>query len=88
MVRSFTYVLHPGTHVLWVSTAPYGFPFLPQRIRCYVLEVRLAAGSGYTMRFDASAQAPVLVRAGASAPEAVGALVDEALLSERGCRWT
>ncbi len=86
-LRSFAYVLHPGTHVLWVSSAPYGLPLVPQRIKCYVLNVRLSAGSSYTLRFDVPTQAPVLAHAASSEPEAVGALVDEPLVLERACRW-
>lgn len=86
-LRSYTYVLHAGTHVLWVSSAPYGLPLVPQRIKCYVLNVRLSAGASYTLRFDVPTQVPVLVRATGSEPEAVGVLVDEPLVFERSCRW-
>jgi len=86
-LRSFTYVLHPGTHVLWVSSAPYGLALVPQRIKCYVLEATLSAGSSYTLRFDVPAQVPVLARAASSEPEAAGSLVDEALILERTCKW-
>lgn len=87
MLRSFTYVLHPGTHVLWVSSAPYGLPLVPQRIKCYVLTARLTAGSSYTLRFDVPAQVPVLVNAAGSKFEVQGTLVDEPLIMERGCKW-
>lgn len=42
--RAFSYVLHPGERVLWLSDVPYGFPFLPQHLKCYVMHADLAAG--------------------------------------------
>ena len=86
-LRSFAYVLHPGTHVLWVSSAPYGLPLVPQHIQCFVLHARLSPGSSYTLRFDVAAQVPVLAHAANAEPDAVGSLVDEPLILERGCRW-
>lgn len=86
-LRSYAYVLHAGPHVLWVSSAPYGLPLVPQRIKCYVLDVRLSPGASYTLRFDVPTQVPVLARAASPEPEAVGVLVDEPLVFERACRW-
>lgn len=86
-LRSFTYVLHPGTHVLWVSSAPYGLPLVPQRIKCYVFNARLNAGSSYTLRFDSPSQVPILASTAGTEPEVVGTLVDEPLVIERGCKW-
>lgn len=86
-LRSFEYVLHAGSHVLWVSSAPYGLPLVPQRVKCYVLNVRLSAGSSYTLRFDVQTQVPVLAHQASSEPQVVGVLVDEPLVLERACRW-
>lgn len=86
-LRSYAYVLRPGTHVLWVSSAPYGLPLVPQRIGCYVIDAEFPAGSSYSLRFDAVRQAPVLTHSAGAAPEVAGVLVDEPLVLERGCNW-
>lgn len=86
-LRSFTYVFHPGVHVLWLSSTPYGLPLIAQRIKCFTLDSRLAAGHTYTLRFDVAAQVPVLSPAAGDEPEVLGALVDEPLIMERGCKW-
>lgn len=86
-LRSFAYALHPGTHVLWVSSAPYGLPLVPQHLKCFVLSTTLSAGSFYTLRFDVPAQVPVLAHATGVEPEVVGHLVDQPLILERGCKW-
>lgn len=86
-LRAYTYVLAPGTHVLWVSSAPYGLPLVPQRLGCYVIDAELAAGSSYLLHFDTARQAPVLTHSAGTAPEAAGRLVDEPLVIERACKW-
>jgi hypothetical protein len=86
-LRSLTYVLHPGRHVLWLSELPYGIPFLPQHINCFVIQVTLAAGSGYDLRLDPKTKLPLLFRTGATEPEAMGEIVDRPFLLERGCQW-
>lgn len=85
--RAFSYVLHPGDRVLWLSDAPYGFPFLPQRLKCYVLRADLAAGARYLLRMDDAMRRPVLIDAMQQNTVAEGVLVDEPLIYERGCRW-
>lgn len=85
-LRPVHYLLPPGVHTLWVSSAPAGLPWLPQRIHCYVLEATFGAGA-YALRFDEGAHAPVL-----TGPEGVGAavqgrLVDAPWVMERRCRW-
>jgi hypothetical protein len=86
-LRSVTYVLRPGTHVLWASSAPYGLPLVPQRLKCYVIRAGFVAGAVYTLRFDVHRQAPVLGSPTAPEPQVMGVLVDEPLISERGCKW-
>lgn len=85
--RAFSYVLHPGDRVLWLSDVPYGFPFLPQRLKCYVLRADLAAGARYLLRMDDAMRRPVLIDAMQQNTVAEGVLVDEPLVYERGCRW-
>lgn len=86
-VRAFTYELPAGSHVLWVSSTPYGLPFIPQRLRCYVMQVTLSPGADYDLRFDRASQKPVLSHAASSEPAVEGVLVDEPLVTERACRW-
>lgn len=86
-LRSFTYALHPGRHVLWVSSAPYGLPLVPQRLKCYIINATLTAGALYLLRFDATRQTPVLSQPAGSESEATGILVDEPFIHERSCRW-
>ncbi|WP_439606185.1 hypothetical protein [Hydrogenophaga sp.] len=86
-LRPLAYVLHPGAHVFWLSELPYGMPFLPQRINCFVMRVTLVAGAGYELRLDPRRKLPVLSRTGEAEPESVGQVVDRPLLLERGCQW-
>ena len=51
-LRSITYLIRPGTHVLWLSSTLYGLPFVPQRIKCFVLHTTLSAATEYRLRFD------------------------------------
>ena len=83
-LRSVTYHLHPGVHELWLSSAPYPFPFVPQRIKCFVLQAACSAGTGHRLWFDTVREVPVL---SAGALTIDGVLVDQPLLLERGCRW-
>ena len=85
--RAFSYVLHPGERVLWLSDVPYGFPFFPQRLKCYVMHANLAAGARYLLRMDGAPRRPVLIDAMQHDTVAEGVLVDEPLIYERGCRW-
>jgi hypothetical protein len=85
-LRAITYVLPPGEHELWLSAAPYGLPFLPQRLRCYVLRASFAAGGIYKLALDPDRQAPLLVGIDPEL-QVVGELVDEPLVLERGCKW-
>ena len=86
-LRSFTYAVHPGTHVLWVSSAPYGLPLVPQRIKCYTISAKLSAGASYSLRFESTKQTPVLSHSSGFEPEVSGVLVDEPFVHERGCKW-
>lgn len=86
-VRAFSYVLHPGQRLLWLSDLPYGFPFLPQHLKCYVMQVDLAAGARYLLRLDDATRRPVLIDAKQYDTVAEGVLVDEPPIYERGCRW-
>jgi hypothetical protein len=86
-LRSFTYVLLAGNHVLWLSDTPYGIPIVPQRLKCYVMQTMLSAGADYELRFDPALQKPVLRHVANREPSVEGILVDEPLVLERGCKW-
>jgi hypothetical protein len=86
-VRSYTFVMSPGPHELWVSTVPYANAQLAQHVGCYVLRATLAAGAEYQLRFDPGRIAAVLLPVGSSQPAAVGELIDQPLIVERACRW-
>lgn len=85
--RDFSYVLHPGERVLWLSDVPYGFPFFPQHLKCYAMHANLAAGARYLLRLDGATRRPVPIDAMQHDTVAEGVLVDEPLIYERGCRW-
>lgn len=84
-LRAVTFLLPPGAHELWLTSAPYGQPLLPQRLKCFVLKAELSAGA-YALAFDRDLEAPVL-RAVATGERVVGTLVDEPWVFERTCRW-
>jgi hypothetical protein len=86
-LRTLTYALRPGAHVLWASSVPYGHPLVPQYIRCYVINATFAPGLRYVLRDDPEHELAVLFRAGDAEPLAVGKLVDKPLVMERSCRW-
>jgi hypothetical protein len=86
-LRSITYAIPPGSHVFWLSSAPYGLPLIPQYLRCYVMHVTLSAGSSYELRFDAKKDTPVLFHTETPEIEVHGQLVDKPLILERGCQW-
>lgn len=86
-LRSCTFVAAPGRHTLWVTSTPAGIPLIVQSIRCYAIEVVLAAGSRYTLRDDPERATAVVLVQGSTEPVAVGRLVDQPLVIGRGCRW-
>ena len=86
-LRNWTFVVAPGKHLLWVSSAPYGHPLLPQFIRCYAIDVSLDPGAQYILRYDHANEQALLLRHGGTQAEATGRLVDKPLMLERNCRW-
>ena len=86
-LRTWSFSVKPGRHLLWASSVPYGLPLLPQSMRCYAIDVQLEAGAEYVLRHDADRRHALVVRRGAAAPEAIGRLVDEPSIMERSCRW-
>lgn len=86
-LRTWSFSVKPGRHLLWASSVPYGLPLLPQSMRCYAIDVQLEAGAQYVLRHDADRRHALVVRRGAAAPEAIGRLVDEPSIMERSCRW-
>lgn len=86
-LRSWSFLLPPGSHRLWLSTVPYGHPLLPQKIGCYVIDARLDAGLRYVLRYDPGAESALLVREGSADPAVGGRLVDRPFVFERACRF-
>ncbi len=66
---------------------PYPIPLLPQRIRCYEIEVELTQGAQYVLREEAGAKRTLLLTADTGTVEATGRLVDEPWIFERDCKW-
>lgn len=85
-LRALSYVIAPGEHELWLTSAPYGQPLLPQRLKCYVLKASLKAGGRYRLAFDPDRQAPALEAVGTGV-QVLGILVDAPFIFERGCTW-
>jgi hypothetical protein len=83
----YAYVVSPGRHVLWVKGAPYPHPLLPQRIRCYVLDVELAQGARYLLKEEVTAKKALLLVGATGKVESTGELVDEPLVFVRDCKW-
>lgn len=87
--QDYDYVLTAGRHTLWLKSMPYvGYPYiLPQRIRCYVIEVELAGRMRYVLEEDHEARRALLRDAESGAPLAFGPLVDEPWIFASDCRW-
>lgn len=86
---NYKYLLKPGPHVLWVRDVPYGHPVfaLFERAHCYVIEVKLASGMQYRIKEDAEMKSALLLEDETGKTLAVGRLVDEPWIPERGCQW-
>jgi len=85
--NDYDYVLKAGKHTLWVKSMPYGYPPIPQRIRCYVIEVELVGGMRYRLMEELSPKRALLLRADTGEQVASGPLVDEPWVFSRTCRW-
>jgi hypothetical protein len=85
--RTWSYVVSPGPHLLWVTNVPFGHPLLPQFIRCFAIEVSLDAGAQYSLRYNPSREEALVLREETKEPIASGRLVDKPLMLERSCRW-
>lgn len=85
--RDTLYLLTPGQHVLWVSSVPYGHPFLPQAIRCYVLNAHFERGARYVLEEEPDHERVRMLFEGSDQPVASGQLVDKAPVFLRDCRW-
>ena len=85
--NDYDYVLKAGKHSLWVKSMPYGYPPIPQRIRCYVIEVELVGGMRYRLMEELSPKRALLLRADTGEQVASGLLVDEPWVFSRTCRW-
>lgn len=87
VLRAWTFAIAPGPHLLWLSSAPAGIPWLPQSIECYVAEVRVEAGGHYLLRLEGDPPVPVLARKDTAQIVATGRLVDRAPVMLRRCRF-
>jgi hypothetical protein len=81
------YVVTAGRHVLWLMSAPYGLPLIPQRIRCYVIDAELEGGARYRLEEDMDQKLARVLRADTGERIASGQLVDEPWIFSRNCRW-
>ncbi|HEY9146136.1 MAG TPA: hypothetical protein VIN36_05575 [Thiobacillus sp.] len=86
-LRDYDYVLKAGRHSLWLKSMPYGYPPVPQRLRCYVIVVELAGGMRYRLKEDLSQKRALLLRADTGEQIATGPMVDEPWVFSRECRW-
>ena len=85
--EGYDYVLQAGSRTLWLKSMPYGYPPIPQHIRCYVIEVKLAGGVRYRLQEDPGQRRALLLRADTGEQVAGGPLVDEPWAFSRDCRW-
>jgi hypothetical protein len=89
MFSKYMYLLKPGPHVLWVRDVPYGHPVIAifESAHCYVMEVELASGMQYRIREDAEMKRALFLEDKTGKTVAIGRLVDEPWIPERGCQW-
>ena len=85
--KDYDYVLTAGRHTLWLKSMPYGHPLLPQRIRCYVIDVELLGGMRYRVQEDPGHTQALLLRTDTGEQLASGPLVDAPWMFSRQCRW-
>lgn len=83
----YAYLIKPGHHVFWLMNAPHGHPLVPQRIRCYVMQVELKQGARYQLKEDAGKKLAFLLADGTDEVLSIGQLVDEPWVFLRSCRW-
>lgn len=83
----YAYLIKPGRHVFWLMSAPYGHPFLPQRIRCYVMQTELVQGARYRLKEDRGSKLALLLTDDTGKRVSTGQLVDEPWVFSRSCRW-
>lgn len=85
--RTWSFVVSPGRHILWLSSTPYGHPLVPQRHRCYSMEVFLSPGGKYGLREMPGKKCVQLLLQAGRVSVATGQLVDNPWVFESGCRW-
>jgi hypothetical protein len=85
--RDHVYLLKAGRHTLWVMNMPYGHPLIPQKIRCYVIEAQLAAGTRYRLEEDSGNKEARVLRDDTGERVASGRLADEPWVFSGSCRW-
>lgn len=85
--RTYSFIISPGKHVLWLSNVPYGLPLIPQRLRCYSMDVILEPSSKYILKEAPMEKIALLLPQSGGVPVASGRLIDNPLVFERRCRW-
>jgi len=86
-LNRYVYVMKAGRHTLWVMSMPYGHPLIPQRIRCYVIDMELVEGVRYRLEDDPDEKRALVLRDDTGERVALGRMVDEAWVFQRSCRW-
>lgn len=81
------YIVQAGGHVLWLKGSVYPHPLIPQRIRCYVMDVQLAQGVQYRLKEDVRLKQALLLDDATGRTVAAGQLVDEPWVFLHDCKW-
>ncbi len=87
LLNRYAYVVRAGHHALWVVGTAYPHPLIPQRLHCYVIEAKFAAGARYRLWEDVATRSALLLNDDTGTPVATGRLVDEPWVFLRGCHW-
>ena len=83
----YAYVMGAGKHVLWLKSAPYPHPLIPQRLYCYTMSAELHPGVSYYLKEDVGKKQALLLREDSGETVSTGELVDEPWVFQRDCRW-
>jgi len=83
----YDYVVQAGRHRLWLKSMPYGHPFVPQRVRCYVIDAEFAGGMRYLLEEDTREASARLLRDDTGEPVASGRMIDETWVFSGSCSW-
>lgn len=86
-LKDYAYAITPGRHVFWLMGSPYPHPLIPQRLRCYTMQVELEKGVKYLLKEDVGAKKALLTREDTGVMVSTGELVDLPWVFSRGCKW-